>query len=725
MDLEALRTAKFKKLDEAVTDWRQMRDKLDRLADDARRRLKGQAAKARWAGVNSDVTRPFIDKTAGEIEDAYTQASTVYNILNDTCAELTRYREQLESALTEADWQHVRVQDVGNGRFRVEAKKGADVSMPTLDRIRGDIERILTKATRSDSSAADALRMLADQDEYGFSDARYKDRDAAAKALRDGEQAAKLARDPSKGDELNRLLKSHRGDSLFAERFATKLGADRTLDYWRKVNDPDSGFRGDREALQKNLSMVLAEATQSDSPAMGRWEGAMLKAGPATAGSEPGSPSGFQVMSNLMRYGDYDDRFLKRYGSALVRVEKRRSDGGGGPGWDMDRAYSLNPAGPDRGLDPMTGYMKSLAHNPMAATEFFNDREGGDDAKSNFSYLFNDREWPQDFDANGDELHTGRNYMAQALAAGTTGVPAGEAIPKDLPPHDAGQAKLFEDVVHTVSKDPDKLKDHAYMSDSFGKMTAHYLPDINRAISDDQLGDTPLLYPVAGEQAKPSHQDVTRFLVTLGQNPEGNAAVELGQKQYVANLMDYHINPDLPVEDRYIQTSESPKEAIQRITQQSGEVSASLAVGRQEAVMGSAGEKDESFTHALAQGKNFVSGAIGTGVGIGTTFVASPVGGAAAGGAAGTASSMLLEEIFQANENKNKESDFYVAGGKWEESRMANTNMHQRAAELASEAHHSRHEKDVRDWARQGTTEGYDNAGANVNSFAGDLTTDF
>ncbi|MEW2456056.1 DUF6571 family protein [Streptomyces albus] len=730
MNLEALRDAKFKALGEAVTDWRQMRDKLKTLASDARRELRTRADRANWKGVNSDVTRPFIDKTVGEIEDARTQAETIHNILKDTCAELTRYRDSLEFKLLEADAQHIRVRDTGNGSFEVRAKDGADVPLPTLDRFRDDIADLLKKATTSDHSAKEALCALVDQSKYGFSDARYKDRDEAAKALREGERAAALAKDPTKADELNRLLKKHRGDSLFAERFATKLGPDGTLAFWAGASGPDGPEPAVQKALQKNISTTLALATQSDSPAMERWERNLIKAGPGAVGGEPGGPVGFQVMSNLMRTGDYDDTFLNKYGTALVAEDRRRSHNGEDPGWDTDNSHGLNPNGPDGGLDPMTGYMKALAHSPDAATEFLNgDHEGPRSLshtpdRTNFDYLFKDREWPKDYGPGGEELHTGKNYLAQAIAAGATGTPAGEPIPKNLPPHTEDQARLFEDVVQAVSKDNKQLADNGYMSDSFGKMTAHYLPDINRALANDPLGDTPKLYPISGEQADLSKRDATRFLFTLGQNPEGYAMVQLGQKQYAANLMDYHLNPDLPADQRLIQTSDSPQEAVRRIAEQSGQVGGTLAAGREEAVLGKAKEDDESFTHSLAQGKNFVSGAIGTGIGVGTSFVGSPAVGAATGATASTVSSMVLEEIFEANETKNQENVGYIAGGKWESTQDDHSEIHQRAAILAARAHKSPYEADVADWAQDGTGDGFQRAHSDVEEMTRDIRTD-
>ncbi|WP_030887768.1 DUF6571 family protein [Streptomyces sp. NRRL S-1868] len=717
MDLDVLLHAKFKKLGEAVTDWRQMRDKLKTLADDAKTQLTDRAARADWSGENSKVTRPFIDKTAGEIADMRWQAETIHNILKDTCAELTGYRDQLQFTIAEADWLHLRVRDTGHGSFRVEPKDGADVSQPTIDGFAEDIRQLLSDATESDHSAKETLVALADLSKYGFTDARYKDRDEAAEALKAGEKAARYAEDPEKAGALDAVLKKYRGDALFAERFATRLGPDGTLEFWVAANDPEHGAGADK-SLQKHLSETLALASHSDSPAMNRWENSLVKAGTRTVGDEPGGPTGFQVMSNLMRHGDYDDRFLTRYGTALVAEDKRRSGNGERTAWDdAARFPGLNPGGPDSGADPMTGYMKALANNPAAATDFLN----GDDRHpaapgtkgtrdSNFNYLFSDRTWPHEPGPSG-ELNTGKNYLAQAIAAGATGVPAGEPAPKNLPPHNEGQAHLFENVVETIGKDNTKLTDNGYMSDSFGKMTAHYLPDAYQVISHDKYGDTWKLYPVSGAQAAPDHLDLKRYLVALGQNPEGYAAVELGQKQYATNLMEYHLDPDLARSDRLSQTDDSPREALHRIATQSGEISGMLAQGRQEAVLGEAGEKDDSFTHALAQSKNLVSGAVGTGIGVGASLITSPAGGAAASGAATTASSMVLEEIFQANEDANKEKAGYISGGKWTDSLDDHAGILQKAAILASERHGGRYRDDVADWVADGVSDGYGRAG--------------
>ncbi|MER6145529.1 hypothetical protein ABT174_36830 [Streptomyces sparsogenes] len=88
MDLDALRNGNFKDLDAAITDWDQMVHKLERLQSHAEEGLDGKSRRANWAGVNATVTREFITKTSREFKQAVTEATSIRNILRDTCAEL-------------------------------------------------------------------------------------------------------------------------------------------------------------------------------------------------------------------------------------------------------------------------------------------------------------------------------------------------------------------------------------------------------------------------------------------------------------------------------------------------------------------------------------------------------------------------------------------------------------------------------------------------------------
>ncbi|MGH3325837.1 MAG: hypothetical protein ACRDOV_15635, partial [Streptomyces sp.] len=109
---------------------------------------------------------------------------------------------------------------------------------------------------------------------------------------------------------FNEIAKNQRGDSVFAERFATGMGGEGTLRSWRSL--AESGQRNEDGArakllgkFQNNLSMTLATASHVDSPAMDKWKQDVIAAGPKEFGHESSRarPYGFQIMGNLMGKG--------------------------------------------------------------------------------------------------------------------------------------------------------------------------------------------------------------------------------------------------------------------------------------------------------------------------------------------------------------------------------------------------------------------------------------
>ncbi|MGW6360346.1 hypothetical protein ACWFR5_35585 [Streptomyces sp. NPDC055092] len=755
MDFDALYHAKFKLLDDAVGDWGLLVGNLEKLETQAEDGLHKAANKASWAGVNAQVTKEFIGKTAGEFTDAHTQAKTIHSILGDTVGELRRYQEDLQKAISRGQKKNLTVTSTGDGGFTVRAAK--EHTPPEHDQsevtaLRDEVQKILDKATESDSSASKVLKAIADQSELGFSDAKYKNRDDAAKAIKTAEELAKIAKKNPEDltvkdfDRINAGLKKYKGDELFSERFATTLGPQKTMEFWAGINDPNVNWDIGRgrlnqfDDLQRNLGMTLAHASQSDSSAMDNWRRNVIALGDKPIHGDRGGPMGFQVMSNLMRTGDYDDQFMKDYGTKLMATERKLTDDGehDNTAWQHTAAtQTLNRIGDDSGSDPLTGYLKGLSNSPHAATDFFGeeyvskedspferDTDGngykGKVALSNFQYLFEEREWPQETGSDGDAINTGRNNLALALEAATTGHPAGEIPTLDTPAHNAGQAKLFESIVSSISDDNGRLTGHSYMSDSMGQIASEYLPDMNRAMTDDSDGDTDRLFPISGIAATPDHRDVTRFLLSVGQNPEGYAAVEVGQKKYMGNLMEYHLNPDLPADQRY---STDPKFTVEQIAYGSGEVSGTLAIGRQEAVAGPADLKDKAYDHSVAQWKNLASGTVGTVTGVGTAVIASPVAGAAVGGAAGTASSVILEELFKNAEGDAKSNAGQEMGEHWENGMDRNLRYTEVAAEEAAKVHH-RSLPDVGEWARTAARYGFNSAETNVRATGADLQTD-
>ncbi|WP_081237132.1 hypothetical protein [Streptomyces viridosporus] len=763
MELDTLRDANFTLLDEAVTDWSTLVKSLEELKKDAEDHLRKGANQADWAGVNAKVSKEFIGKTAGEFADAHTQAKSIYQILSDTVGELKRYRRQLVDAIEGGRKKNLTV--IGHeGGFTVttnappEARSAMDQdNKGDITVLRDEIQGIPDKATESDNSARSVLQALADQSELGFSDASYADRDSAAEALKRADQLATLAKkDPDDltvkdFDRINAGLKKYAGDDLFAERFATTLGPRGTLEFWAGFSDPHRGnweLGRDRldqfDDLQRSLGLTLANATQSDSAAMADWKRTMIDIGDKPIHGNHNGPMGFQAMSNLMRTGDYDDRFLKDYGTKLMATERKLTGNGEHPNfaWRQGPATPwLNRIGEDSGADPLTGYLKGLSNSPDAATDFFNQRfiskddpdnpferdtdgngKKGKVSLSNFQYLFEERDWPKESDSKGNDLHTGKNNLALALEAATTGHPAGELPTADTPPHNAQQAKLMESLVASISENPERLTDNGYMSDSIGQITSEYLPDLNRAMSDverdpesEDWRDIEKLYPVAGSEAELAHTDVTKLLFTIGQNEEGYAAVEVSQKEYMGRLMDYHLNPDLPSDKR---VSDNYQLLVEQISGRSGEVSGTLGLGVQEAIGKEASDKDKGYEQAVAQRKNLISGTIGTVVGVGTSFIATPWVGAVTGGSIGTVTSVVLEEVFKDAEGHAKEEAKITGGRFWQEGMTRNIDITQTAVRAAADKYHTVDPGDAAMAAREANRQGYLNARAVVDGQA-------
>ncbi|MFF6899810.1 hypothetical protein [Streptomyces hydrogenans] len=751
MDFEALHSANFKLLDDTVGDWTSMLSKLEALKKDANDGLHKKALTADWAGDNAVISREFVGKTAGEFGDAVTQATSIRNIMQDTRDELKAQQRLLKDAIERGRGKNLTV-TVNGGGFTVSENpdKKAPGGQTDVDGLAKELQGILNTATEIDNSASTALKALVDLTDHGFSDATYKDRDSAVNAVKEAEKLAALAKKAPKDlttadfDALNSGLKQYANDPIFAEHFATQLGPKGTLDFWSGISQsyehPELNHDRHKQfgELQKNLSLTLATATQADTPDMSRWKYDMVNLGDQTVGKNNVS-QGFQVMSNLMRWGNYDDQFLKDYGTKLIDAEKKYTRNGQHVSmmWQrMGMDPNLNHTGTDSGNDPLTGFLAALSNSPDAATDFFNadfvtkdeDHEFKEEdgkkekrALTNFDYLFEERDWPQEITDKGKDSTEGRNNLAMALEAAATGHPAGQMPTEETPPHNKDQAELMQRIVASVSDDPGRLTKHSYMSDSIGQITSEYLPDINRSVSDDSRGDTNKLFPIAGTPADLAHSDVTRLLVTLGQDPKANAAVEVGQAAYLGSLIDHHLNPNTPADMKY---PHPPQDTIEEITRRSSEIGGTLAIGRQEAIVGPAAKEAKDFADSVAQQKNAWSGAIGTGVGVGVSFVATPVGGAVASGVAGTVSSMVLEHIFQQSETDVAKSAAKESGPLWEASKQKNVDMGQIAAQEAAKAHHLPYHDQVARWALTGTSNGFSDASANTSRMADDLVSD-
>ncbi|MFJ8937994.1 hypothetical protein ACIRL0_20105 [Streptomyces sp. NPDC102365] len=494
-------------------------------------------------------------------------------------------------------------------------------------------------------------------------------RAANAAAAKDAKRATKLAKkdpedlSPEELDELNTLFALNHDQYPFAEKVVGALGAQKTLQLWYGISNLGSApgygrpseFKNS-EALvevQKNLSLTVAAATNSDAPAMVRWKKDMValgddpiaEPGPPPYGSS-GGPKGFLVMSNLMRFGDYDDKFLENYGTALVKEDRQALDGPG-PGWAA--TGRLNHVGNDKGNDPLTGYMKALSNSPAAATVFFTAKQKNEAGKpeSNFKYLFESREWPND-SRPGEDSVTGRNSLGHALEAAMTGHRPGEEATAEDVKHSKDQVALFTTLVTSVSRDQDLLRNHEYMSDSFANISAEYMPALYLSLDPDEENGAKL-FKSPGAKFSIDKYDAVRFMHTVSRNKEGYERLNVSQHVYAAALMEAWVKQPNP---EYGLTID---EVIRKISYDTG-----IAQG----VIGGGllFQAAENSTEAAAQDDAWKANAstwggslVGSATAIATASFTGP-GGIVAGGLVGTAAEEIFAGILDGFEEDGEDS---------------------------------------------------------------------
>ncbi|MDR6980574.1 hypothetical protein J2X68_007314 [Streptomyces sp. 3330] len=648
MDLDALRHGDFSKLGEAVTDWEQMTKKLADLQKDAESNLKAKADTARWAGVNATVSREFITKTAAEFADAHTQADSITKILSDTRGELISYQTQLNAAITRGAQQHLTVIDTGEGTFTVTGNTRPDwasdpsgrtgaTDQKAVDDLRDEIQGILTQATQSDSSAAKVLRLLVDQAKYGFADAAYSDRDSAAKAVAAAEKLAKMAKNPADMSlddikNFNRTMATYSGDSLFAERFTTRLGAKGTLQFWTEMTSAHAGAKGSElarmKSLQNNLSLTLATASFSDSEAMRDWKKNLVaERNTNFRGTDAFSPIGAlgsQVISSLMRAGQYDTEFLDDYRKSLFKADKvggeNNTDAVWVKGYDaLDLVF-----GDGNGRDPLEGLFEGLSHNPEAAVHAF-------DSKSDLDRLL------------ATTAYTDRGpSLGHALEAAVTGVGLGDSMAV-APPHSETQVRIMANIMEAVAQ-PDGGADLVGrgMGESFGHMAASYMPEISRAFGGPN-SEAIFLSP-SDAPAGLQRTDVTRFLSAVSLDPSGRAAIIYGESIYTGSLLDAHLSdPSLFEGNR--------DDVLKGIARNAGIIEGISARSVADADIQASVETETAYNESLEDQGNFFNTVLSAGIGYGTAVLApsGPAGAVYAGaggfitGVAGMAVGRLLE----------------------------------------------------------------------------------
>ena len=500
------------KLATAVGDWKQVRDDLETLAQEARDGMLAKSEKARWAGVNAEVTRDFVDKTAKEFGDLAGEADSIYSTLSDVRAELAAHQSAVKGVVREAHEASFREQDNGDGtvsfHYAGDTPRGAilpEDQQALNEQGRGYAKRVnphIEKAAGLDIDIKRALKKAHGGDAYNAGHAEYSSLNEAQ-----AERAAELAEkgdemSPKELSELNRLLEQNgrEKNGEFATRFYEKLGGpEKALEFYAQMSvqgtgDDASATRLDAvQQLQRNMGHTLANATEPDAPQGldGRkyhlpasWGEEFRRLGtqPIEWGRGMTSrPYGYQVLGGLLRYGNYDPSFLNPIAEHVTQLH--RDDPSrfltNSPAGSDDR-YGFNPSGKlGSGNDPLNSVLEALGHSPDAAEKFFTEPptkynvdgtvdQGGDAGFTNYLNEFTKEDFHWNIDRNAfnlvghpdaeQALNEGPKALGHALEAATTGRPYDSDASADAVRHTPERAQLAREVVDRFGAHPELIR---------------------------------------------------------------------------------------------------------------------------------------------------------------------------------------------------------------------------------------------------------------------------
>ncbi|MDQ0991128.1 hypothetical protein [Streptomyces sp. V3I7] len=632
------------RLDHAITAWQEVVRKMKEVDESHGPKAQKPFEAAGWStiGGGSDTAAAAhrqIKNAGHEADAALQQARAIEKVLTETRDSLKAQQKRLHDYVAETTaGGKVRISDQGKVTFtdsvvddpELQGQPGygqaVAAELRTIDEIEGEIRKILAAATEVDDSAAAALRYDVGNDKRSFNEhatgntEKAEDRYDSARAVQLAHKGDKMSNSELK--EFNSLLKEHSKDPEFAERFATRMGGQGTLEFWEGMDlhghpGPDGTRKDLLEQTRSQLGATLATATQSDSRAMQDWKHDVIAAGPHHLDYDLKNPRGFQVMSNLMNSGRYDHAFLHDYGDALIDYEKdavksgqslhdeylgKTIAGSGLDGGDIDLTNNW-------GTDPMTGYMNALGHNHQASTDFFSD-------KTDFDYVVGGgegdkgaRDWPQD--AYPQDKHgTSRGYdaLGHALESATTGSDYGAGSPEL---HRGAEERAIVGQVMERYGDPDLglMGKQAGISDSMGRIGAAYIDDLNYSISgldasDPSRGGMEELFGTKDEN-KMDAVTAKQFIRELGHDETSHGIMSQAQQAFTTSRIHAHEG-----------TPEAYRAAEWGMT-----MHGALDEARAEQIGHDYREGDESYNHALEKSAAWKQAGVSIAVGGATAGV--------------------------------------------------------------------------------------------------------
>lgn len=670
----------------SADDWSAMKGKLEKLADDARTTMAAKAKDDYWRGVNAEVTKPFVDKTAKEFDDAAKAADGIHKVLEDGYNAFKRAKDDLKKIVeTEAPAKGFRVKPDGTVEAVEPLSRTKDQGMrhdpdfqDMVRKERADIEAmqrridaIVETCDDADVSCSNALKANITGDKHNFSAPKYTSLDAeeAQRAV----DLAKRGRDISHEElmRLNELLKDNSGSKEFSRTFYDGMGPKGALEFFGQLSTDtydyskvDKERLADVQDLQRNLGMNLATATQGGDAWTDKWSTEMRKLGTERIPlvKYDNNPAfGYQLLGGIMRYGDYDKKFLVPIAEHVTQLHAKdpymfADSKPMGGGW-LKNQY--NPSGVNgSGFDPMVSMLEALGHSPEASKEFFSkdptsynkdgsvggsiDLDPKKDGNQNDGYLkyFQNKEYeffPDVEGHNPDDWKKTAEYMPDALGhaleAATTG--HGWDDPNPQLHRDEKSAEIMKQVIDSYGTNTELREQHKPLMDSLGKMGAAYIDDLNYSTynfgdSGDALGRDKLFGVSSDGSSRTDFGDGAslRFMNAVAGDEDGYKTLSAAQQVFEAGGLKA-LEGDKDSQLTFLHNSTK----VHGILDESRIDAISLEFKDQEEAKNLEMEKQAEWR------KSAVSGGVAAVVGVGSAVVLGP----AAGLVAATAVPIIME----------------------------------------------------------------------------------
>ncbi len=762
LQYEDIVEAPLGKLKDAADDWSEMATNLDKLATQASDGMKAKANKASWEGLNAGVTREFIGKTAKEFADAAAEAKGVKTLLEEG---YTAFKKAKDDLVNIRDHEGPAAGIKVDGRGKVTAR--SPISEDNTARHDPDFSKYLQQERENIESWQKRIDLIVDN--CNDTDVTFKnsleanvtdrkDFNAPKYTKFDQEEADRAAGLAAKGRDLthtelqalNELLHDNGKSPEFAKAFYEKLGPEKSLAFFGQLSTDTHDYAkvdktrlADVQELQRNLGLNLATAS-NDKAFSAEWGPELRKLGtqqiPLSKYDNSGGPYGYQLLGGIMRYGNYDAKFLNPIAEHVAQLHQQdpyRFAGNKQVNGFLENPY--NPSGKNgAGYDPTTAMLEALGNSPEAAKKFFTDEptaynEDGtvnhgatadlgkkdDEAIDNYLDFFGNEKWESFPDSNStdpDKLAPTLQHMPDALGhaleAATLGYPAGD--PDASVKRDADNAAVMQQVMEKYGADAGLLKHQEGLADSMGVMGAGYVDDINWALDK---GDSNSVFApkenIAGHipfgaDGEEGRSTVRQFLSALGQHPDAYATLSTAEQVYTRSVLETHVGPDGAID----------ADAARTTVRVGAEMQGMLDQSRADQVQADHMKTHEDYEKAVAKRAGWVEFGAGVGIaaGVALLLVMAAVGAAAvliplatdtAGGLAEQVIGQVVGDVSDNSVDKSKEKAEQLTDEEWDRIYRSGESMAEAPMENFLALHATAEDTKLREDLKQAMLLGY------------------